>query len=173
VFACLEETLTQEAKDMLYAESEGYTYCRGNVQINVPQGNDANKKRCNGLMFLCTIINRTTARTNLTIAVIIGQLNHLKAVMTEANNDITMFNTNVRKLLNLYYANMRVTFNKQVLLTNLAEAYKTCKDNEFVAYINTKWQDHIDESRPITSLELMELPLKQYQTMVEQSKWGG
>jgi hypothetical protein len=41
-----------------------------------------------------------------------------------------------------------------------------------VEYIKRKWQDHIDETRALTSTELMELALKQYQTMVEQKKWG-
>jgi hypothetical protein len=171
LFTCLEETLSQEARDTLYAESATYTYRRGDVQNNVQPGQDPNEKRRDGMMFLWTIINRTTARTNATSAVIIHQLNHLEGVMTEENNDITAFNTKVRKILNSYYANKRLTFDEQVLLTNLADAYRTCKDTEFVAYINRKWQDHIDETRPVTSTELMELALKQYQTMVEQSKW--
>jgi hypothetical protein len=172
LFACLEETLTQEARDTLYAESEGYTYRRGDVQVPAIAGTDPNEKRRDGMIFLWTIINRTTARTNATVTVIIHQLNHLEAVMTESNSDITVFNTKVRKLLNSYFANKRVQFDEQVILTNLADAYKTCKDNEFVTYINRKWQDHIDESRPVTSGDLMELALKQYQTMMEQSKWG-
>jgi hypothetical protein len=172
LFACLEETLTTEARDTLYAESASYTYTRRDVQVPAVPGTDPNEKRRDGMMFLWTIINRTTARTNATVAVIIHQLNHLEAVMTEANSDITMFNTRVRKLLNSYFANKRVTFDEQVLLTNLADAYKTCKDNEFVTYINRKWQDHIDESRTVTSIEFMELAPKQYQTMMEQSKWG-
>jgi hypothetical protein len=161
--------LTQEARDTLYAESATYTYRRRDIQV--PVIGNADDKRRDGMMFLWTIINRTTARTNATIAVIIHQLNNLEAVMTEENSDITAFNTKVRKLLNSYYANKRVTFDEQVLLTNLADAYKTCKDTEFVMYVNRKWQDHIDESNPITSTELMELALKQYQTMLEQSKW--
>jgi hypothetical protein len=170
LFASLEETLTQEARDTLYTESANYTTYRwGDTQV--PVVGNADDKRRDGMMFLWTIINRTTAWTNATITVIIHQLNHLEAVMTEENSNITAFNTKVRKLLNSYYANKRVTFDKQVLLTNLADAYKTCKDTEFVMYVNRKWQDHIDESNPITSTELMELALKQYQTMLEQSKW--
>jgi hypothetical protein len=62
-------------------------------------------------------------------------------VMMEANIDITVFNTKVRKLLNSYFANKRVTFDEQALLTNPMYAYKKCKDNEFVACINQNWQD--------------------------------
>jgi hypothetical protein len=91
---------------------QGYTYCHGDVQANVPLGMNANKKHCDGLLFLWTIINRTTARINATIAVIIGQLKHLEAVMTEASNDITTINTKVRRLLKLHFANMQVTFDE-------------------------------------------------------------
>jgi hypothetical protein len=172
LFACLEETLNQEARDTMYAESDTYTYRRGDILVPLPAGMDPEEKRRDGVMFLWSIINRTTARTNATIAVIIHQLNHLESVMTESNSDITTFNTKVRKLLNSYYANKRVVFDEQVLLTNLADAYKTCKDNEFVSYVNRKWQDHIDESHALTATEFMELAMKQYQTMIEQSKWG-
>ena len=172
LFACLEDSLTLEAKETLYAESESYTYMRNEVQTPVPDGLDGTEKRRDGLMFLWTIINRTTARTNATISVIIHQLNHLESEMNEAGSDVKVFNTKVRKLLNSYYANKRQVFDEQVLLTNLADAYFTCKDNDFVDYMKRKWQDHIDETRTLKSTELMELALKQYQTMVEQKKWG-
>jgi hypothetical protein len=84
------------------------------------------------MMFLWKIINRTTACTNAIIAVIIHQLTHLEAVMveTEESSDIMESNTKVRKLLNSYYANKCMTFDKQVL-TNLSDC--TCMDNKFVA----------------------------------------
>jgi hypothetical protein len=133
---------------------------------------NGNEKRRDGLMFLWTIINRTTNQTNATITVIIHQLNHLETEMNDSGSDVSVFNTKVRKLLNSFYANKQQVFDEEVLLTNLADAYFACKDNDFVDYVKRKWQDHIDETRTLTSSALMELALKQYQTMVEQKKWG-
>jgi hypothetical protein len=56
-------------------------------------------------MFLWTIINRTMSMTTATVSVIINHIFNLPTLMQEASNDVTAFNTKVRKLLNAYYAN--------------------------------------------------------------------
>jgi hypothetical protein len=52
LFDCLEETLTKDEKDTLYAESVNYTLRRGDVQVPVAPGTDANQNRRDGLTFL-------------------------------------------------------------------------------------------------------------------------
>jgi ADP-ribosylglycohydrolase len=92
--------------------------------------------------------------------------------MQESNNNIQAFNTQVRKLLNMHYANKRQAFNETVLLNSLAKAYFRCKDEELVLNIKRKWSDHQDGTRALTSTNIMELALKQYQTSNENSSWG-
>jgi hypothetical protein len=123
-------------------------------------------------MFLWTIINRTTAMTTATLSVLIDQIFNLPSLMQETNNDVQAFNTKVRKLQNAYYANKREQFDETVLLNSLAKAYQQCKDEEFVAYMKRKWSDHQDGTRVLTSTEIMEFALKQYQTSVENNAWG-
>jgi hypothetical protein len=48
----------------------------------------------------------------------------------------------------------------------------SCKDEEFVKYMERKWSDHEDMSRVLTYQELMEFALKKYQTSLEQGTWG-
>jgi hypothetical protein len=171
LFCCLEASLTNSARASLYAESDTYTFRRGDVPGAAPGGDDEERRR-DGLMFLWSIINRTTAMTTATLSVLIDQIFNLSAVMQENNNDVQAFNTKVRKLLNAYYANKRQPFDETVLLNSLAKAYLSCKDEEFVAYIKRKWSDHQDNTRPLTSTEIMEFALKQYQTSVQNNVWG-
>jgi hypothetical protein len=171
LFACLEASLSKEAKATLYAESSMYTYTASDVPGAAPGVTPTEKQR-SGLMYLWTLINRTTAMTTATISVILEQLNNLPSVMQEANNDVTSFNSKVRKILTSYYANKRESYNETALLHNLAKAYTMCKDEEFVQYMKRKWSDHEDGSKVLTSQELMELALKKYQTSVESHTWG-
>jgi hypothetical protein len=110
--------------------------------VGAVAGGDNNEKRRDGLMFLWAINNRTTSMTTATLSVLIDQIFNLPGVMQEHNNDVQAFNTQVRKLLNTYYANKRETFDETVLLNSLAKAYHSCKDEEFVAYMKRKWSDH-------------------------------
>ena len=115
-FCCLEASLTKDARTTLYAEREKYTLTRGNVAVTpagltIPAG-DPTERRRDGLLFLFCILDRTTAKTNATISTIVRQLNHLAELMTEHNSDITVFNTQVRRLLNSYVANKRENFDK-------------------------------------------------------------
>jgi hypothetical protein len=171
LFTCLEASLTASARTALYAESDSYTFRRGDV-IGAVQGGDDNEKRRDGLMFLWAIINRSTSMTTATLSVLIDQIFNLPGLMQESNNDVQAFNTQVRKLLNMYYANKRQPFDETVLLNSLAKAYLHCKDEEFVLYIKRKWSDHQDGTRALTSATIMELALKQYQTSNENSSWG-
>jgi hypothetical protein len=171
LFCCLEASLTTEARATLYAESDLYTYTASNVP-NAAAGVNPTEQRRSGLMYLWTIINRTTAMTTATISVLLEQLNNLPSVMQEVNNDVTAFNSKVRKILTSYYANKRESYNETALLHNLAKAYGLCKDDEFVAYMKRKWSDHEDGTRPLDSQQLMEFALKKYQTSVEEHNWG-
>jgi hypothetical protein len=171
LFCCLESSLTASARASLYAESDVYTFRRGDVPGAAPGGVDDERRR-DGLMFLWAIINRTTAMTTATLSVLIDQIFNLSAIMQEVNHDVQAFNTRVRKLLNAYYANKRQTFDETVLLNSLAKAYLHCKDDEFVNYMKRKWSDHQDGTRTLTSTEIMEFALKQYQTSVENNVWG-
>jgi hypothetical protein len=137
MFCCLEASLSASARTALYAENDTYTYRRGDVPGAIA-GGDNNEKQRDGLMFSWTIINRTTAMTTATVSVIIDQIFNLPTLMQEVNNVVQAFNTNVRKLLNAYYANKRQQFDEAVLLNSLAQAYHQCKDEEFVAYMKRK-----------------------------------
>jgi hypothetical protein len=171
LFTCLESSLTASARTALYAESDSYTMRRGDV-VGAVQGGDDNEQRRDGLMFLYAIINRTTSMTTATLSVLIDQIFNLPGLMQENNNDIQAFNTQVRKLLNMYYANKRQAFDETVLLNSLAKAYLNCRDEEFVLYVKRKWSDHQDGTRTLTSTMIMELALKQYQTSNENGAWG-
>ena len=171
LFSCLEASLSTEARATLYAESAMYTYNITNVP-NATVGVDPNEQRRSGLMYLWTIINRTTAMTTATISVLLEQLNNLPSVMQEVNNDVTAFNSKVRKILTSYYANKRESYNETALLHNLAKAYSMCKDDEFVTYMKRKWSDHEDGTKTLDSQEIMEFALKKYQTSVEEHSWG-
>jgi uncharacterized protein HemY len=137
LYMCLEASLSTEARIAAYAESNTYTFRRGLVPGAVA-GGDANERRRDGLMLLWTIINRTTEMTMATISVLMEQLNNLSTAMTEANHDITPFNTKVLRLLTSYYSNRQEAYNETALLHNLARAYMACKDKEFVRYIERK-----------------------------------
>jgi hypothetical protein len=171
LYMCLEASLSTEARIAVYAESNTYTFQRGMVPGAVA-GGDPNEQRRDGLMLLWTIVNRTTAMTTATISVLMEQLNNLNTTLNEANHDITAFNTKVRRLLTSYYANKRESYNETALLHNLARAYMSCKDEDFVRYIERKWSDHEDMTRELTSTDLMEFALKRYQTSLEQQTWG-
>jgi hypothetical protein len=69
-FQCLEATLTPEARLIVYAERHKYTIRRGDVPNAIASG-DPEERRRDGLMFLWCILNRTTAKTNATIANIV------------------------------------------------------------------------------------------------------
>jgi hypothetical protein len=171
LFCCLEASLTSEARATLYAESDLYTYTARMVP-NAAPGVSPEEQRRSGLMYLWTIVNRTTAMTTATISVILEQLNNLPSVMQEVNNDVTNFNSKVRKILSAYYANKRENYNETALLHNLAKAYSMCKDEEFVSYMKRKWSDHEDGTKTLNSQQLMEFALKKYQTSVEEHTWG-
>jgi hypothetical protein len=175
-FCCLEASLTKDARTTLYAERDKYTIRRGTLAalpdgVNIPHGGDVNERRRDGLLFLWCILDRTTAKTNATISTIVRQLNHLAELMSEHNSDVSVFNTQVRRLLNSYLANKRDKFDHEVLLQNLFEAYESCKDHSFALYIQRKEQEHID-GNVITPEALMDLALKQYQTLVQKKVWG-
>jgi hypothetical protein len=175
-FCCLEASLTKDARTTLYAERDKYTIRRGTLAATpagagIPQGGDINERRRDGLLFLWCILNRTTAKTNATISTIVRQLNHLAELMSEHNSDVSVFNTQVRRMLNSYYANKRDNFDPEVLLQNLFEAYASCKDRSFVLYVQRKEQEHIDGT-VVTPEALMDLALKQYQTLVQKKVWG-
>jgi hypothetical protein len=171
LYMCLEASLHKEARATLYAESENYTVQRSDVPNALPGGHIEERRR-DGVLFLWMIVNRTTAKTNATISTIVRQLNHLTDVMSEHNSDVNAFNTHVRKLTNSYYANKREQFDSEVLLQNLFDAYMTCKDNDFVSYMKRKKQDHIDQTASLTTELLMNVALKQYQTLVQEHVWG-
>ena len=171
LFCCLENSLTTEARMTLYAESAQYTYVASAIP-GAAAGVQPDEQRRSGMMYLWTIINRTTAMTTATISVILEQLNNLPSVMQDVNNDVNAFNSKVRKILTSYFANKSEAYNETALLHNLAKAYGLCKDEEFVMYIKRKWSDHEDGTTPLTSPQLMELALKKYQTAVEEHNWG-
>jgi hypothetical protein len=92
MFACLEASLTTSARTSLYAKISTYTFRRGDVPVVVVGGDD-NEKRSHGLLFLWSIINRTTSMTTATLSILIDQLFNLPRLMQEANNDVQAFNT--------------------------------------------------------------------------------
>lgn len=141
LFKCLESSLTEDALNTLYAEKEISTIRRGDVPTAPPGGNNEEKFR-DGVLFLWSIINHTTAKTHATISVIIEQLTNLPSAMSEFNSDVNAFNTQVRNLVNSYYANKREAYDNEVLLQSLFKAYKQVSDREFVEYIKRKEQDH-------------------------------
>jgi polyhydroxyalkanoate synthesis regulator protein len=102
--------------------------------------------------------------TAATLSVIIDHKFNLPGLIQENNHGVEMFNTQVRKLLNMYYANKRQMFDETVLLISLAKAFLSCKDEEFVMCIKRKWSDHQDNTRVLTSTDIMEFAMKQYQT---------
>lgn len=171
LFKCLEASLTEDALNTLYAEKDIYTVQRGDVPSAPIGGNDEEKIR-DGVLFLWSIINHTTAKTNATISVIVEQLTNLPSLMTEVNSDVNAFNTNVRSLVNSYYSNKRETYDNKVLLQSLFRAYKQCSDSKFVEYIERKEEDHEDGTTVLTANELLETALKQYQTRVQKKQWG-
>jgi hypothetical protein len=171
LFTCLKASLTVSARTALYAESDLYTFRRGDVP-GALQGGDDNEKQKEGLMLVWLIINRSTSMTTAKLSELIDQIFNLPGLMQESNNNIQAFNTQVRKLLNMYCANKRQAFNETVLLNSLAKAYFHFKDKEFVLYIKRKWSDHQDGTRALTSTNIMELALKQYQTSNKISLWG-
>ena len=127
-FCCLEASLTKDARTTLYAERDKYTIRRGTLAalpdgVNIPHGGDVNERCRDGLLFLWCILDRTTAKPNATISTIVRQLNHLAELMSEHSSDVSVFNTQVRGLLNSYFANKRDKFDHEVLLQNLFEAY--------------------------------------------------
>jgi hypothetical protein len=169
MFCCLEASLTKDARTTW----DKYTLRRGTIAAlpagaQIPAGGDVNERRRDGLLFLWCILDRTTAKTNATISTIVRQLNHLAELMSEHNSDVAVFNTQVRRLLNSYFANKRETFDPEVLLQNLFEAYASCNDKSFVLYVQRKEQEHIDG----IVVTLMDLALKQYQTLVQKKVWG-
>lgn len=171
LFKCLESSLTEDALNTLYAEKEMYTLRRGDT-ATAPAGGNAEERFRDGVLFLWSIIDHTSAKTNATISVIIEQLTNLPSLMTEVNSDINAFNTNVRSLVNSYYSNKRAAYDSEVLLQSLFRAYKQCNDNEFVEYIKRKEQDHEDGTFVFTANVLLETALKQYQTRVQKKLWG-
>jgi hypothetical protein len=65
--------LTPEAREILYSERLKYTIRRADVANAIQAGPDINpeERRRDGLMFLWCFINRTTAKTNTTIATVV------------------------------------------------------------------------------------------------------
>jgi hypothetical protein len=171
LFICLKASLTTSARTALYAESSTYTYQRGDVVGAVQEG-DAEERRQDELMFLWAVINQTISMTTEWLSVLLDQIFNLPGLMQGNNHDVQMFNTQIRKLLNMYYENKRQTFDETVLLNSLAKAYLSCKDEEFVMYIKRKWSDHQDNTIVLTSTHIMEFALKQYQTANKSSACG-
>jgi hypothetical protein len=176
---CLESSLSDDARTTVYAERKNYTIKRGDVDasqaliaaaIPVPAG-DADDEIRDGVLFLWSIINRTTAKTNATISGIIFSLTHLDNIMAEHHNDITSFNTHVRTLLNQYVANRQSEYDQTILIDSLFQAYKTTKDNEFTQYITRKQEDHDDHSILLNAEQLMEHAMKLYTTKMQRKTW--
>lgn len=137
-----------------------------------PAGGNDDENISNGVLFLWSIVNHTTAKTNATISVIIEQLTNLPSLMTEVNSDINAFNTNVCSLVNSYYSNKRESYDSEVLLQSLFRAYKQCTDSKFVTYIEHKEEEHEDGTSVLTANGLLEVALKPYQTRVQKKLWG-
>jgi hypothetical protein len=79
----------------------------------------------------------------------------MMTIMEEAKNDIKVFNTNIRSLLNEYTANRREEYNDTILINALFKAYRSTKDREFTDYMRCKQQDHDDNTIVITANQLM------------------
>ena len=82
LFQCLEHSLTDDALNTVHAEKESYTITRRDVPQANERGHPTDTFK-DGLLFLWTIINRTTARTNATISVIIDKLTNLPSLMSD------------------------------------------------------------------------------------------
>ena len=91
--------------------------------------------------------------------------------MSENDSDIKNFNTYVNNQKTAYYANKHQNYDDQVLLSSLFEAYKSCQDKGFVAYITRKEDDHNDGTTTMTSKVLMDSALKNFQTKSELDEW--
>jgi hypothetical protein len=178
LFNCLESTLTPEALNILYADRHVFTVKYSEISAMQPtpnpnpmaNGNPDDEFR-DGVLFLWAIINRTTAQTNATVTSILDQLSSMTTIMEESKNDIKVFNTSVRSLLNQYTANKREEYNSTILINALFKAYRSTKDREFTEYMRRKQQDHDDNSIVITPNQLMESALKFYQTKVQRKTW--
>jgi hypothetical protein len=144
---CLEASLTPEARIIINADKEKYTIWRGDIQAApvIPGVTNSEERRCDGLMYLYCIVNRTTAKTHATMRSIIRQINNMKELMLEKDSDVQAFNTRFQQLMNMYYAHKHQKVDEETMMTNLWDAYSICKDSKFVTYIQRnkeEWGDN-------------------------------
>jgi hypothetical protein len=69
----------------------------------------------------------------------------------------------------LYYAHQWEKVDVDV--ANLFEVYHACKDSKFVSHMHRKNKEWVDLTLTLMYEKLMDMALKQYQTMVHEKTW--
>lgn len=140
------------------------------VTVQVGQ-NPADVTRNDGAILLYQLINMVSVDTRATVSSIMKQLTGpgLSAIMESVKSDIKAFNKKVNMLMVALRARRREVPD---CVPALFEAYQSCADSTFVAYIGRK--EEMYEDNTIANLDnrtLMAMALEKYKTLVDKVVW--
>jgi hypothetical protein len=151
MFACLRESLTEEARQKVSLESHKY-------RINTEP---------DGLLYFKVIVGIAHLDTRATITVIRTRLSSLDTKMADVQDNIIELNAFVK----LQQAGLEARGQKtDDLLVNLFKAYKACRDAEFLTWVK-RAEDNYNEGTDITPEELMTLADNKYQSLLDAGTW--
>jgi hypothetical protein len=152
LYHCIRATLTKEAMAKIALFRAEYTI----------------DGTASGLLLLKVVIRESHIDTNATTKFIRERLSSLDTYMKSISSDVEKFNQYVKDQLNSLAARGQAT---QDLLANLFKGYKAASDKKFQEYIQKK-EDDYDDGMEIQPMQLMQLALNKYKTLVEGGKWN-
>ena len=123
-----------------------------------------------GVKFLMAVIERSTVHTNASVSLSLTKLMRLTDTMAECESNIQKFNSAVAEERRKLRANSQQDIADEVLYQSLMTAYKTAADQDFVAAIKRKGEDH-DDGESITPDQLMKYALNKYNIRSARGEW--
>ena len=151
IYACLSQSLTDEAKDKVALESSKYTI--GGVT--------------EGLLFFKVLVGVAQVDTRATITVIRARLSSLDTKISDLQDNIPELNQFVKTQQAGLTARGERTDD---LLVNLFKAYKACGDEEFLRWVKGK-EDDYNEGTNFSPEELMTLADGKYTALQDDGTW--
>lgn len=152
LFKCLWNTLSLSAKSQVSQKKD--TYIRDGVS--------------HGLSLLKVILSESHLDSNATEAALRREITELPEYILSINCDIKEFNMHVNRIIMSLTARDAETTEMK---TNLFKAYKACKDEVFVKYIERHQSEHEDDGKPMSVKKLMKLANNKYDALVLKKEW--
>ena len=152
MYHCIMESLTEEGKNKVLAETSKYT-----VQNELV-----------GPLLFKLLIQKAIVDTRATASHMREQLTSLDAYMATVNSNVAVFNQHVKVNVEGLHARGQTTDD---LMTNLFKGYLAASDKKFVSYIEIE-KNKYDDGEDVTWEGLMAKALNKYTVLKQANQWN-